>query len=93
MLWYGAEPAGRASSPGRQLLGLFSETKVEQMRVTIDLELCEGHGMCMMAAPEIFEVPDGADAVILLQREPPEASRAEVEDAAETCPVRAITVD
>jgi ferredoxin len=63
------------------------------MRVTINLELCEGHGMCMMAAPEIFDVPDGAEKVLLLQGEPPEALRAEAEEAAETCPVRAISVD
>lgn len=61
------------------------------MKVTVDLDLCEGHGQCEFAAPDVFEVTE--DGSVDYVAEPPEAERAAVVKAAAVCPVRAITLE
>ncbi len=62
------------------------------MRVTVDYDLCESNGLCMAAAPEVFEVRDD-DFLYVLQEEPSEELRAKVTEAAAVCPKQAITVE
>ena len=62
------------------------------MRVWVDLDLCQGHGVCMSEAPEVFRVEDGG-SVEVLQVEPPEALRAQVADALRYCPTGAISIE
>ena len=63
------------------------------MRVRVDPQLCQGHGMCHMSAPEIFQLreEDGHSYVLS------EVVPAGLEDAArlgaESCPECAISVD
>lgn len=62
------------------------------MRVSVDLNVCQGHGVCHMSAPDVFELDDeDGHAIVLLDPVP-----AEYEDqaqlAADSCPERAITV-
>jgi ferredoxin len=61
------------------------------VRVVVDFDLCESNALCMAAAPEVFEVRDD-DFLYVLDPEPPEALRDEVEAAARSCPKTAITV-
>ena len=62
------------------------------MRVTVDYHLCTSIGTCTRICPEVFEVrSDGL--LYVLQDEPPESLRAEVEEAAEMCPMAAISVE
>ena len=61
------------------------------MRVFVDLDRCEGHGMCVLAAPEAFDLDD--EGLLDYDSAPPEELRAAVQDAARTCPVAAITLD
>ena len=66
------------------------------MRVRVDLELCQGHGLCREEAPEVFDVTERAgqyDQVRLLDASPPETLRAKVESAARHCPNRVIRVE
>ena len=66
------------------------------MHVRVDLELCQGHGMCQEEAPEVFRVVDRAGRyaqVELLLEQPPEALREKVLAAARYCPNRVITVE
>ncbi|ALG85759.1 ferredoxin [Gordonia phthalatica] len=60
------------------------------MRVVVDPDLCQGHGMCEMEAPDVFE--SGRDSVTILQPEFPESQRAEVEAAVRYCPTQALTI-
>jgi ferredoxin len=62
------------------------------MHITVDYELCEGHGQCLMAAPELFDLPDGADQVVVLDADPPESERDRAVRAAAMCPALAIKV-
>jgi len=61
------------------------------MHVSVDFDLCESNALCMAAAPQVFEVRDD-DLLYVLQEDPPEELRAEVEAAARACPKAAITV-
>ncbi|GAA3822320.1 ferredoxin [Sphaerisporangium flaviroseum] len=59
------------------------------MRVQADLDLCQGHAVCELEAPEVFEVPKKGKVRILDPR-PPESMREEVEAAARFCPTQAL---
>ncbi|MGV1088134.1 MAG: ferredoxin [Mycobacterium sp.] len=60
-------------------------------RVEVDLDLCQGHAMCALEAPDYFRVPKRG-TVEILDTEPPDAARAEIERAVESCPTRALSV-
>ncbi len=62
------------------------------MRIDVDVTLCEGHGQCLMAAPEVFDLPDDADHVVVLDQDPPEQKRDAVVRAAAMCPAQALSV-
>ncbi|MFZ3302267.1 MAG: ferredoxin [Mycobacterium sp.] len=62
------------------------------MHVTVDYELCEGHGQCLLADPDIFDIPDDAEQVVVLEPNPPEADRERVLRAAAMCPAQAIHI-
>lgn len=61
------------------------------MRVIVDLKLCESHGQCILAAPEVFHDFDES-SVLLYDPTPAAALRAKVEDAARVCPTGAIEI-
>jgi ferredoxin len=60
-------------------------------RVEVDLDLCQGHAMCALEAPDFFRVPKRG-TVEILDAEPPEDARAEIQRAIESCPTRALYV-
>lgn len=62
------------------------------MRVNVDFDQCESNALCMGIEPTVFEVRDD-DFLYVLQEEPPEALRANVEEAARMCPKQAITIE
>ncbi|MBW0103193.1 ferredoxin [Pseudonocardia sp. KRD-291] len=61
------------------------------MKVHIDTTRCTGHGMCELAAEDVFEVGD--DGTVHLLTDPNDDQRLEVEQAVATCPTRALTID
>ncbi|WP_433598323.1 ferredoxin [Nocardia sp. CA-135953] len=61
------------------------------MRVTVDLDVCDGHGQCVFAAPGIFQFDEAGD--LLYEPNPDDVDRAEIELAARLCPVQAIAYD
>lgn len=60
------------------------------MQITVDMNLCESHGQCVFAAPEIFSFDD--DDHLVYEAAPSDALLDKAEKAAAVCPVRAITV-
>lgn len=61
------------------------------MRAVVNEEMCEGHGKCQLAAPEVFVLGD--DDVSKVKLDPvPESLRDKVERAARLCPRQAISV-
>jgi ferredoxin len=62
------------------------------MKVIVDMDKCQDHGQCAFAAPEVFEInADGK--LVVLQESPDESMRDAVEEAADVCPVQAITIE
>jgi ferredoxin len=61
------------------------------MRITVDLDLCQGHAMCELEAPEVFEVPRKG-RVRVLRPEPAESLRAAVAAAVRYCPTQALRI-
>lgn len=67
-----------------------------KFRVKVDKDLCQGHGVCVGIAPEIFEVKDQGqvyDTVNLIVSEPAESLYEKAKRAEELCPNRVITVE
>lgn len=58
--------------------------------VQVELTVCENHGHCVLAAPDLFAFDD--DEVLTFVADPPEHREAAVRAAAAACPVRAITL-
>ena len=62
------------------------------MRVSVDLDVCQGHGVCHMTAPDVFEL-DEEDGHAIVQQDPvPAGQEVDAQLAADSCPERAITV-
>lgn len=63
------------------------------MRIKIDLDLCQGHGVCVAEAPDVFELDEDAHLARLQIAEPGESQREAVRKAAKYCPTFAITIE
>lgn len=62
------------------------------MKIIADRSLCQGHGQCIEAAPDVFDLDDEA-LVVVLDGEPDEANRRAVEEAVDRCPVDALRIE
>ena len=62
------------------------------MRIVVDYDTCESNALCVLAAPEVFEVRDD-DRLYLFTEHPGEELRAKVEAAVRACPKQAITIE
>jgi len=65
------------------------------MRIAIDLQLCQGHGVCVDEAPEVFRIvqePGRYDHAELIVADPDESLRKKVETAVKYCPNRALSL-
>jgi len=60
------------------------------MKVSVDLDTCDGNGVCMSICHEVFDVQE--DGLHLLQDEPDPELRQQLIGAAVSCPTQAITV-
>jgi len=60
------------------------------MKVIVKAEVCVGHGMCVLACPEIFSLSDeDGHALVVDENVPPELEDA-VDQAVRGCPEGAI---
>jgi ferredoxin len=62
------------------------------MKVVVDLGLCDLHGLCVEAAPEVFELLDDG-SLHVINDTPPDGLRAKVDKAVRECPTGAITIE
>jgi ferredoxin len=61
-------------------------------KVVVDMDVCQDHGQCVFAAPDVFELNADGRLEVLVP-EPDDARRTACEDAADVCPVQAITIE
>ncbi|KPI05215.1 hypothetical protein OK074_0353 [Actinobacteria bacterium OK074] len=62
------------------------------MKVRVDPERCQGHTLCAMRAPDIFELSEIDGHATALDEEVPADQEEAVKEAVLSCPERAITV-
>ena len=63
------------------------------MKVKVDYDLCQGHGMCVLEVPEVFALDKDDRQVRLLTDEPDESLRAAVSSAVKYCPTTALGIE
>jgi sterol 14-demethylase len=61
------------------------------LRVVVDRDLCQGHGVCESEAPAVFQVGKDHD-VVVLDETPPASERTAVELAVKYCPTHALSI-
>jgi ferredoxin len=61
------------------------------MKIVVDYDLCQGHAVCQSEAPAVFAVEDKGQ-VRLLDGDPPDEVRAQVEMAVTYCPTHALKI-
>lgn len=61
------------------------------MKIVVDMNKCEYHGQCQIAAPDVFELR-GEDDLVYLEH-PDESLRPDVEEAVDACPTQAISIE
>jgi ferredoxin len=60
------------------------------MRIDVDSDRCEGHGLCAAQAPEVFELDDDALVHLRVAGDIPAELRDSAARAAGVCPVAAL---
>lgn len=61
------------------------------MKVTVDWSLCDGNGLCVRAAPEMFALDDD-DQLIVLMETFDDALLPKAEAAVDACPKCALSI-
>ncbi len=61
------------------------------MKVTVDMSLCQDHGQCAIAAPAVFSMDENSK--LIYEGSPDDSLLAQVEEAADVCPVQAILIE
>lgn len=59
------------------------------MKIEVDRNRCEGHGMCEVAAPEYFAL-DADGKLMVLKEDASDGDEAKLQDAVLICPVAAL---
>jgi ferredoxin len=60
------------------------------IRVIVDFDLCQGHGMCELEAPDVFAAQ--RDTVELLDNPVDDFLRPDLERAVRFCPTQALSI-
>lgn len=64
----------------------------DDMKVVVDFSICDLHGLCVEAAPEVFQIGDDG-ALHVLNETPEQGLRAKVDRAVRECPTGAISIE
>ena len=62
------------------------------MKVSVDFDVCASTGACMQTCPEVFEVRED-NFLYILDENPPESLRPQMEQAVAACPRGAISLE
>jgi len=65
----------------------MAEEETQGWTVEVDRDVCMGSGLCIVYAPDTFDIDDGTRSFV---REPAGGTLAEVRAAVEACPTRAL---
>jgi sterol 14-demethylase len=62
------------------------------VRIIVDRDLCQGHGVCESEAPDVFSVSKQG-VLTVIDENPPEELRPMVEQAVAFCPTKALRIE
>jgi ferredoxin len=62
------------------------------VRIVVDRDLCQGHGVCESEAPDVFSVSKQG-VLTVIDENPPEELRPLVEQAVTFCPTKALRIE
>lgn len=62
------------------------------MRISVDPARCQGHALCLAAAPELFDSDDDSGHAFVPEPEVPPGLTLEAQRAANGCPEHAIGI-
>ena len=62
------------------------------MKVRVDPEICQGHTLCAMNAPDLFGLRDEDGHAYAIEEEIPAGKEELAREAARTCPEQAIVL-
>jgi ferredoxin len=62
------------------------------MKIIVDRDLCQGHGVCESEAPDVFSVSKQG-ILTVVDESPAEPLRALVEQAVAFCPTKALRIE
>jgi sterol 14-demethylase len=62
------------------------------LRIRVDADLCQGHGVCASECPELFSVDPNEVKVVLAREDVPPELREKAERAVRFCPTRALSL-
>lgn len=62
------------------------------MKVKVDSERCQGHTLCAMIAPKVFQLNEIDGHSSVSNEEVPADQEEQAREAAHTCPERAISI-
>jgi ferredoxin len=62
------------------------------VKIVVDRDLCQGHGVCESEAPEVFSVSKNG-VLTVIDESPTEAMRPSVEQAVAFCPTKALRIE
>ena len=68
------------------------EYKGVRMKIRVDPEKCQGHTLCAMRAPQLFELDEVDGHSTAVVDEVPADQEPDAEEAANSCPEQAITL-
>lgn len=63
------------------------------MRVRVDQQLCQGHTLCAMTAPDVFHIGDDDGRAYVDNESVAAGQESEVADAAAGCPEMAVLIE
>lgn len=62
------------------------------MKVRVDSQRCQGHTLCAMIAPEVFQLDDVDGHSSPISEDVPPGKEEQAQEAAQSCPERAISL-